>query len=830
MLKKRMWLRSMALLCAGALMCSSMGVYAQEYRGEPVQEQVEENPHMEDVPDTNELEKPEEGVELPEEQSELNAAQEKESGQNPVQEEETEPNTVPGEGFDQDSNQEEKKESDEGFDQDSNQEEKKELNEEPGQDSDQEKKNESDEESKEMPDQDIVAVEIPDTEDIGEEEKGLNPAAGEQSDLTVQEEGEEEVTEQESEEEDDPQSGISMSNVEESGEEEVVFSARSYTGSNYVHNSRYDNGYNIVNGVDVSYHNGTIDWNAVADSGIEYAMIRVGYRGYAAAGKLREDPKFRENIEGALAAGLKVGVYIFSQAITKEEAIEEADFVLDRIAGYNITLPVTIDFEYADGNTGRLYNAHLSRTRATSICRNFCRTIKADGYTAMVYANKSMLENQLHADELGEENKIWLANYTTKTSYSGDYYAWQYTSKGRVSGISGNADCNFFYEKGGNGSNGGNSTGDREGARTYVQRLYWELLGREADEAGLNTRVNAIANGSSSASDIVLAVIESAEFKNRNISDRVFVDSLYWALLDRGTSDDEMTKKLEQLKAGVSRRYILSQITNSPEFLNVCNNLKISKGSVQTVESRDRNPEVTAYVSRCYENILERSADPEGLNTWTEKILSGNGGAEIVKDLVLSREFSNRKKTDAEFIDILYRSMLERESDQEGKGNWLKSLSEGVSYVYIINGFAGSREFNNLCAKYGIRAGSAVITEARDSNIGVTGFVNRNYKLILGREGEVSGLNYWCDAINRKISTPGQVAYGFVFSQEVRNKNLNHEDFVEMLYKTFLERDSEPAGKQDWVKRLNTGTSRENVFWGFANSAEFSAIVSRYGL
>ena len=89
MLKKRMWLRSMALLCAGALMCSSMGVYAQEYRGEPVQEQVEENPHMEDVPDTNELEKPEEGVELPEEQSELNAAQEKESGQNPVQEEET---------------------------------------------------------------------------------------------------------------------------------------------------------------------------------------------------------------------------------------------------------------------------------------------------------------------------------------------------------------------------------------------------------------------------------------------------------------------------------------------------------------------------------------------------------------------------------------------------------------------------------------------------------------------------------------------------------------------------------------------------------------------
>ena len=252
---------------------------------------------------------------------------------------------------------------------------------------------------------------------------------------------------------DDPQQGTSMSNKEvfEEQNEISLFSldADPYTGLVYTHNHpNADKG--VAYGIDVSYYNGSIDWKAVKNAGIQNVMVRVGYRGYGATGTLNEDPRFRENIEGALNAGLNVGVYIFSQAINRQEASDEADFIIERIRNYNITLPVVIDFEYANIGTetgGRLYNANLSVDQATNVCKAFCRIVEEEGYTAMVYANKYMLTDHLDASELSSRYKIWLANYTTSTSYSGYYDVWQYSSKGNVNGISGLVDCNFWYQE-----------------------------------------------------------------------------------------------------------------------------------------------------------------------------------------------------------------------------------------------------------------------------------------------------------------------------------------------------------------------------------------------
>ena len=253
--------------------------------------------------------------------------------------------------------------------------------------------------------------------------------------------------------EEDPQQGTSMSNEEVPEEQNGIFlfsmDVDPYTGLVYTHNHpNAEKG--VVYGIDVSYYNGSIDWNAVKRAGIENVMVRVGYRGYGTSGTLNEDPRFRENIEGALDAGLNVGVYIFSQAITRQEASDEADFIIDRIRNYNITLPVVIDFEYAStgsGMGGRLYNANLSVDQATNVCKAFCRIVEEEGYTAMVYANKSMLTDHLSASELSSRYKIWLANYTTSTSYSGHYDVWQYSSRGNVDGISGSVDCNFWYQE-----------------------------------------------------------------------------------------------------------------------------------------------------------------------------------------------------------------------------------------------------------------------------------------------------------------------------------------------------------------------------------------------
>lgn len=250
---------------------------------------------------------------------------------------------------------------------------------------------------------------------------------------------------------DDPQQGISMSNSEQDEGGIALFSidADPYTGLIYTHNHpSADNG--ITYGIDVSYYNGSIDWNAVRDSGIKNVMVRVGYRGYGSSGSLNEDTNYKQNIEGALDAGLNVGVYFFSQAISQQEASDEADYIIERIRNYNITLPVVIDFEYASvgsGLGGRLYNADLSVDKATRICKAFCRIVEEEGYTAMVYANKSMLEDNLNASDISDKYGIWLANYTTSTSYNGRYDVWQYSSRGHVDGISGYVDCNFWYEE-----------------------------------------------------------------------------------------------------------------------------------------------------------------------------------------------------------------------------------------------------------------------------------------------------------------------------------------------------------------------------------------------
>ncbi len=209
-------------------------------------------------------------------------------------------------------------------------------------------------------------------------------------------------------------------------------------------------GRRIAHGIDVSKYQKDIDWKAVKEAGVEYAIIRVGFRGYGKTGGIGADTYFEKNIKGALEAGIEVGVYFFSQATTVEEAKEEAQYALDKIKDYNITLPVVMDFEYASVNGkegGRLYDANLSKAVATNVCLAFCETVENAGYEPMVYANSSMLKNKLNASDISSKYKIWLANYTSMTAYTGEYDFWQYSSKGTVDGITGNVDCNFWYQE-----------------------------------------------------------------------------------------------------------------------------------------------------------------------------------------------------------------------------------------------------------------------------------------------------------------------------------------------------------------------------------------------
>ena len=192
-------------------------------------------------------------------------------------------------------------------------------------------------------------------------------------------------------------------------------------------------------GIDVSKYQSGINWQKVKNAGINFAIIRCGYRGYG-SGVLVQDPKFASHISGAKAAGLRVGIYFFSQAITEAEAVEEASMAVKLANQYGINMPIAIDSEYAAGGRGRADG--LSKAERTRITVAFCNTVANSGYKPMVYASKSWFASHLDVSQFGSY-RIWVAHYAEKCGYGGRYDIWQNTSKGSVDGVPGNVDMNI---------------------------------------------------------------------------------------------------------------------------------------------------------------------------------------------------------------------------------------------------------------------------------------------------------------------------------------------------------------------------------------------------
>ncbi len=202
---------------------------------------------------------------------------------------------------------------------------------------------------------------------------------------------------------------------------------------------QFDNGSARL-GIDVSKWNEEIDWEAVKNEGIEFAIIRCGYRG-ASSGALVIDPRYEENIKGAIEAGIPVGVYFFTQALDEVEAVEEASMVIRLIEDYDVDYPVFLDSESA-GGSGRADG--LDSEERTRVHRAFLQTIEAAGYETGVYASRNWLNDRIDMTKLSDY-KVWLAEYAEAPTYDEYYHMWQYTSKGTVDGISTNVDLNLCY-------------------------------------------------------------------------------------------------------------------------------------------------------------------------------------------------------------------------------------------------------------------------------------------------------------------------------------------------------------------------------------------------
>ncbi len=214
----------------------------------------------------------------------------------------------------------------------------------------------------------------------------------------------------------------------------------------YEHSQRFD-GYVIADGIDVSYSQGnSIDWRKVKKSGVDFVFVRAGYRG-SSKGRIYHDPQFDANVRGAKDAGLLVGAYFFSQALSPSEAKKEADFLVKKCEPYDMDLPLVMDYETVDG--GRfdktLRSGFMTSEMLTSISLAFCDEMHEKGYESMVYGNNHFLSSRHNPEKLASKTNVWLAHYAHRTDYKYNYSFWQYSQEGTVPGISGTVDRDFWY-------------------------------------------------------------------------------------------------------------------------------------------------------------------------------------------------------------------------------------------------------------------------------------------------------------------------------------------------------------------------------------------------
>ncbi len=390
---------------------------------------------------------------------------------------------------------------------------------------------------------------------------------------------------------------------------------------------------------------------------------------------------------------------------------------------------------------------------------------------------------------------------------------------------------------------------------SFASRCYSVILGRAGESEGVTAWAAALRDKVRTAAEIIDGFVNSPEFLNKGLSKEQQVTVLYKAMLGREPDPAGLSAWTEVLNEGYPFGSVINGFCGSNEFINLCNEYGIQPGSVNVgpvTPGGGETNKIKAFVSRCYQIILGRGADADGLEAWAQALASGEAQAsEIIDGFVNSLEFLNKNLSKGEQVDVLYQAMLGRGADPDGKAAWVQVLEDGHPFAMVINGFCGSIEFGNICAEYGIQPGSVQVKSAMVKRVSidpetadpaapvvrvgynsefineekVRAFVKHCYESVLGREGDTEGIENYTKLILNGKETPKRVAYEFVFSPEFQGKLPGNEAFIRILYKLYLNREPNAEELGGWVAMLEGGTSLEEIVKGFADGAEFRAIV-----
>lgn len=252
---------------------------------------------------------------------------------------------------------------------------------------------------------------------------------------------------------------------------------------------------------------------------------------------------------------------------------------------------------------------------------------------------------------------------------------------------------------------------------------------------------------------------------------------------------------------------------------------------ISETEAAMNQEKVKAFVERMYTKALGREADAAGVEYWTDTLMKKEKtAAEVGYGFIFSEEYKNKNAKDDAFVEMLYNVFMDRKSDPSGKEHWVGLLKKGYSRRYVYRKFAHSQEFSDICKSYKITRGVITLDSERDRWPELTEYVGRLYDKALDRHPDDAGMNWWCTNIKNHTMTPVAAAESFILSPEFESKGLNNEEYIKVLYRTFMGREYDQDGLNYWLGRINSGESRRSILRSFAGCPEFAAIAARAGI
>lgn len=366
----------------------------------------------------------------------------------------------------------------------------------------------------------------------------------------------------------------------------------------------------------------------------------------------------------------------------------------------------------------------------------------------------------------------------------------------------------------------------------YINLLYTNLLGRSAS-AGEVSSYSSLLAGGASAGSVASGFLNSDEFKARKLSDKEFIKLMYRTFCNREASADEIAEMTKHISEGYSRNYIFTIIINSKECQDYLSYFSISLETFKNPDLVDNNMAIKPLVVQLYNGVLGRDPDRDGLRNWISQLASGAmSGPQVAAAFCMSPEMDSYELSDGEFVTRLYQVCLGRKPDPAGYDDWTGRLAQHYTREYVVSGFVNSEEFSIICSRYGVSVDQFVSKTTiglSPSPAKINAFVVRLYDLALGRQPDQQGLDNWKNGLISGNLNGYGVAYGFIFSEEMKALNLSDGEFVTRLYKIFLDREPDDYGYNDWTGRLANGASRLDIFEGFVYSQEFAGLCVEAG-